>query len=93
MSEGRETETDGRDGARGADGRDTLWRTLDDELDTDLGALDTDRGALLEEPDDLERNDDDGLELGRLELLLRLLDPLLELPTLRDTPLLRLPRI
>ncbi len=92
MNEGRETETDGRDGARGTAGRDG------DEalpmLRTDLAEKDgADLGALLEKLDDLERNDDDELELERPELELRLVERLPELPTLRDTLLLRLPRI
>ena len=64
----------------------TLRTDLDTEFDTDLGAL-------AEELRALERNDDDGGELERIELEPRFVEPLLELPTLRDILLLRPPRI
>ena len=89
LSEGRETETDGRDGARGAAGREGGLKLP--VLRTDRAEKDgADLGALLDEPDrDGAERILDGLELKRLELELRLLDPLL----LRDMPRARPPRI
>ena len=92
LSEGRETETDGRDGARGAAGREGGLKLP--VLRTDRAEKDgADLGALLEKLDDPDRDGAerilDRLELERLELELRLLDPLL----LRDMPRARPPRI
>jgi len=84
LTEGRATETDGRDGARGAAGREgnETLPMLRTDLDEKDGA---DLGALLEMLDDFERNDGDERILGRLEIeRLGLETRALEPPLLRD---------